>query len=164
MAMARRLGLALLLTAAVASAGCRGYTASGLFRPDIKTVYLAEFDNATFRRGLEVPLKRAVEQEIIRSTPLTFALRDEADSILSGELLQVTLRARVETVEDETLLTHVNAKVRFRWRDRRAGTDIVPEQVIVESVRIAPALEDTLTDYLFQQVAKRIVERMQEPW
>jgi len=162
--MAKRLALALLLAMAVASAGCRGYTAGGLFPPHIRTIYLAEFDNATFRRGLEVHLKRAVEEEIKLRTPLRFAPRDEADSILSAELVDFNLRTQVETVKDETLLTRVSAKVRFRWRDRRAMVDLVPEEIVVESVRIAPALEDTLHDYLFQQVAKRVVERMQEPW
>ncbi len=150
--------------ALAALAGCFGYRAESLFRPDIRTVYVEAFDNGTFRRGLEVPLTRAVADEIRLRTPLVLAPREEADSVLSGELVEFSESTQVKTEDDRILLNRVTAEVRFRWRDRLTGRDIVPEQTVQESVRIAESLEETLFGLVFEETAQRIVERMQEPW
>jgi hypothetical protein len=170
--------LCVLALGAAACGGC-GYAASDLIRSDIKTVYVQFFDNTTFRRGLEVPLTRAVVDEIKLRTPLLFAPRDEADSILSGELVDVAESTRVRSRTDQVLIRHVTVKVRFRWRDRLTGADIVPEQVVSESVRVAPSVTDTATaepvdplvqreassfDLVFQEAARRLVEKMEKPW
>ncbi len=72
--------------------------------------------------------------------------------------------ARANQQADEVLINRVTATVRFRWQDRLTGQDIVPQQTVTESVRIAESLEDTLFDLLFQETAQRVVERMQQPW
>jgi len=161
--MRKLIVLALLATAASLS-GCRGYTQVRPFRSDIKTVYVQAFDNRTFRRGLEVPLTRAIEDEIKRRTPFLFASKDRADSILSGELTDFQERTQIRSEDDVVLLTRVSATVRFRWRDRLTGADIVPEQTVRESARLFEDVEATLHDLAFQEVAKRVVEHMQEPW
>lgn len=161
--------------------GC-GYRAGGLFREDIRTVYVAGFDNTTFRRGLEVPLTRAITEEIRLRTPLLFASRDEADSILSGELMGADEDARIKSERGTILLQEATVKVRFRWRDRLTGADIVPEQTIVESSRVAtPAAElgvgvggkavpadlipqETSFELALQEAAQRVVEHMQANW
>jgi len=158
--------------------GC-GYTTSNLLRDDIDTVYVAFFDNTTFRRGLEVPLTRAVVNEMKLRTHLLFAPRDEADSLLTGELIEVEERSVVKNEDDRVLRRRVAVKVRFRWTDLLTGEDIVPEQVITESARIVPLLEGLPTggdfdvavqrdatpfDLVFQEAAQRIVERMEKGW
>lgn len=160
--MRKRCVLSLLLVAVCA--GCFGYRAQRLFRPDIRTVYVEFFDNRTFRRGLEVALTKAVVDEIKLRTPLVLAPREDADSILSGELLEFEERTGIKSADDVILKTWVAAVVRFRWRDRLTGTDIVPPRTIREPARIAEALEDSLFDLVFQEAAQRIVEEMQEPW
>ena len=50
----RRMAALVLVVIVCASAGCVGYRARSVFREDIRTVYVAGFDNQTFRRGLEV--------------------------------------------------------------------------------------------------------------
>lgn len=169
--MRKCLALAVLLVALCFWAGCPGYSTHGLFRPDIKTIYVEAFDNRTFRRGLEVPLTRDVLEEIKLRTPLLFAPRTEADSILTGELLEFRLHTQVQAVQgqpgfvgEQVLITRVAAKVRFRWSDRLTGVDIVPPQTIEESARIGLALEPSQHDLVLREVAKRIVEHMQEPW
>jgi len=158
----RRALLCLALTVAVC-AGC-GYSARSMFRRDIRTVYVAGFDNRTFRRGLEVPLTRAVQAEIALRPGLRPAARQEADSVLSGELVSFEEKTQVKGEADEVLLTRVSVKVRFRWRDRLTGADIVPPQTVKESVRIAPEAERNISDYALRQVAKRVVEKMEASW
>ena len=95
--------LCLCLAAAAMFAGpigCR-YSTSSLLRDDIRTVYIPVFDNSTWRRGLEVDLTRAVVEEIKLHTPLTLAPRDEADSILEGEIIQVEQDVVIKAVDRE---------------------------------------------------------------
>jgi hypothetical protein len=163
MAMGKRWTLLLLIAVALCT-GCPGYSTRTVFRRDIRTIYVEVFDNRTFRRGLEVPLTRAIVAEIKLRTPLAFAPRDEADSILSGELEEFRESSLVKTETDRVLLDRVTAVVRFRWHDRLTQTDIVPPRVVRESARIVEMLEDSLFDRVFEEVAERVVEEMQEPW
>jgi len=177
----RMVGPLVIATVGVALTVCTGcgYTTSNLLRDDIDTVYVAFFDNATFRRELEVPLTRAVVNELKLRTHLLFAPRDEADSLLTGELIEVEERSVIKDVDDHVLRRRVAVKVRFRWTDLLTGEDIVPEQVITESARIVPLLEGLPTagdfdvavqrdatpfDLVFQETAQRIVERMEKGW
>jgi hypothetical protein len=162
--MRKLLGLMLPLAAVALWSGCAGYSSSSLYRDDIKTIYVRFFDNRTFRRGLEVFLTKAVVDEVKLSTPLVFASRDQADSVLTGELMEFRLQTAVESQKVEVIVTRVTAVVKFRWYDRLTGADIVPEQTIEETVRIAPTLEENEHDLVFGEAAKRIVEHMREPW
>ena len=160
---AQRCGLIAVVAAALLC-GCRGYSPDSLFRPDIRTVHVRAFDNSTFWRGYEVGLTRAVEEEIKLRTPLIFANAGSADSVLSGELVSLDLDTQVKSEDDEVLLSRVTAVVRFRWMDRLTGADIVPSRTLSESVRVAWISEESASGLLFQEVAQRIVEEMQEPW
>jgi hypothetical protein len=122
------------------------------------------FDNLTFRRGLEVSLTRAIEEEIKLRTPLLLAPREEADSVLSGALIAFDESTQVKSETDIVLVNRVTARVRYRWRDRLAGTDIVPQRETSESVRLAGEFVETLHDAVFRELAQRIVQQMEEPW
>jgi hypothetical protein len=161
--MRRRIRVSLLCLTALL-AGCCGYGPEAVFRTDIKTIYVEAFDNETFRRGLEVPLTRAIIEEIKLRTPFTFASREKADSVLSGALVEFTESSYVKSETDRVLINKVTARVRFRWRDRLTGEDIVPGQVVSESARIAEVLEGTLFDLVFEETAQRVVENMQKSW
>lgn len=158
----RRL-LALCVLLAVACPGCK-YSTASLYREDIKTIYIEGFDNDTFRRGLEVPLTRAVEGEVKLRTPFHLAPRDEADSVLSGTLRDVEERTRLRDVDNVVLSTRVRVTVNVRWRDRRAQTDIMPPRNVTESVNVTSAFGEDLYTVVMREVAKRVVEQMQEPW
>ncbi len=156
---------ALLVVAAAALllSGC-GYSTSTLLRKDIRTVHVPVFENRTWRRGLEVDLTRAIIEELKLHTHLRIAPKQEADSTLEGELLdfeQFTVR---KTGEDMIVLRRAGATVRFRWRDNLTLSDIVPSQTVRETETFAVARAEPLESRLFQEVAQRIVERMEEEW
>jgi len=178
--MSRLRGIIICTLAAFIAAcnGC-GYATNNLLRDDIQSVYVSFFDNSTFRRGLEVPLTRAVVNEIKLRTPLLIAPREQADSELTGELVDVSERSAVKDEDDRVLLRRVTVRVKFQWRDRLTGQAIVPEQVVVESTRVVPALtsgaasgkfdvtvqrEATPYDAVFQEAAERVVEKMEKAW
>ena len=155
---------AVLIAALAACAGLSGcsYTTRTLFRPDIKTIYVQLFDNRTFRREVEVDLTKAVVEEIKLRTQLRFASKDEADSILTGTLLEFTERARVKDEDDTVIIERVTLRVSFRWRDRLTEADIVAPQEVVESARVTAG--ESLRALAVQEAAQRIVERMQDDW
>ncbi len=177
----RRIVFAALAGLLVGAWGC-GYRAENLFRDDIRTIYVAEFDNQTTRRGLEVALKRAVVEELKLRTPFRFAPRSEADSVLSGRLVQAREASLVKAEDGTTVLAGTGVKVLFRWRDTLTGTDIVPEQTVEESFRLATVTGETEAGLsgdpvpadlipgdaefgaVMAEVAQRLVERMQRNW
>jgi hypothetical protein len=161
--MRTRLLVALTVVSAVACTGCK-YSTASLYREDIKTIYIEGFDNETFRRGLEVPLTRAIAGEVKLRTPFLLAPRNEADSVLSGTLRDVEERTRLRDIDNVVLSTRVRVTVTFRWRDRRAQTDIVPPRTVSESVNVTSAFGEDLFTVVMREVAKRVVEEMQAPW
>ena len=113
-AMKKRVVALLVVVLAALLSGCWGYTSQDLFREDMRTVYVEFMDNSTFRRGIEVHLTRAVVAEIALRTPLTFAPREEADSVLSGTILDATERTVLKNEDDATLIERLALKVKFR--------------------------------------------------
>ncbi|MFW6189975.1 MAG: LPS assembly lipoprotein LptE [Planctomycetota bacterium] len=167
------LGAAAVLGAAFV-AGC-GYGAHALYREDIRTVYVEFLDNQTYRRRLEVPLTQAVVDEIKLRTPLVFAPREEADSILRGRILSADVDTRVKSEEDALLLQDAVVEVSFSWEDRLTGRQIVPPAEVTERARVPRMVEEegvfdtfteqtTVFDIALREAARRIVERMEQSW
>jgi len=160
------LGLLGLPLAFLTMSGC-GYHMGSLVSGDVRTVHVQVFDNATFRRGLELQLTEAVLKEIRRRSHLRIADRAEADSILTGEI--VDFRGRVETrdVEDEVFSEDVTVYVNFKWSDRRTGRLLAEGVNLKRPVRLFVTRGDTLpaaTSESFRRLAELIVDRMEEGW
>ena len=173
MTMNRRRAVLLLSLAALALAGC-GYGVHVLYRQDIKTIYVEFFGNDTYRRRLEISLTQGVVAEIKLRTPLTFAPRAEADSVLSGTITEADVSTVVKNARANVLLQRAQVQVRFRWRDRLTGRDIVPEQVVagnalvpvtpVEGIFEGSPDQTAVFALALQEVARRIVENMEQSW
>jgi len=171
--MTRRRAILLLCLIAPALAGCGWYRFS-LFRDDIRSVYVEFLGNDTFRRRLEVPLTRYVVGEIKLRTPFVFAPRDEADSVLSGTIVGADVSTPVKDEDNRVLLQRATVRVRFQWRDRLTGRDIVPERTVQESARTPVMLEEgifednpeqtAIFDLALREAARRIVESMEQSW
>lgn len=154
-------GLIVLIATCLAAGGC-GYSTGSVYETGVRSVYVEFFDNRTFRRGLEVDLTEAIVSQIKMRTPLIIAPRSEADSILSGELLDFEEKTLIEDKDDRLLLEDVTATVRFRWYDRLTKADIVPPGTVAERARVS--LDERLTDLPLRELAERIVDQMQENW
>ena len=171
--MGKRRTVLLLGLAVLALAGC-GYSTHSLYRDDIKTIYVQFFDNETFRRQLEVGLTKDVVNEIKLRTPLIFAPRAEADSELSGTITVSEVSTQVKQTKDLVVLQRARLEVRFRWRDRLTGRNIVPEQVISDTSRVPVMFvngvfqdspeQTALFDLALREAARRIVENMEQSW
>jgi len=169
----RRCTVVLLGLVALALAGC-GYGTHSLYRDDIKTIYVQFFDNDTYRRQLEVGLTSDIVDEIKLRTPLIFAPRDEADSVLSGTIVSASVDTVIRQKPDKVFLQRAKLEVRFHWRDRLTGHDIVSEQVVGEMSRVPVTFpngvfEDSVdqTDIFalaLKEAARRVVDNMEVRW
>ena len=69
--------------------GCGRYVmgTQTLYPPDIKTVYVQMFDSTSFRRGLGERLTEAIVKEIESRTPYKVVNSPDADSVLTGRIV-----------------------------------------------------------------------------
>ena len=156
--------LALVLLAAC---GC-GYSSDGLYRKNIRTVYVEMFHSKEFRRGIEFQLTEALRKQIDRMTPYKNAPREKADTILSGEILEwreATLgHDMITALPRETAAT---MSVRYRWQDMRTGKLLVDQPRAVTTVQYVRPVGETVynaRDDAVNRMARRIVASMETPW
>ena len=147
--------------------GC-GYRTGGLYRTDIETVHVEMFASKEFRRDLEFTLTEAVKKRINLDTPYRLVSREKADTILTGEVLEVRqaafapdYRSRLPREKQLTLA------VRVHWKDLRSGRTLVDQPVELQAADyLTPTGE---TEALAQQqaidrLATKIVRKMYDEW
>lgn len=158
---------AALMLASVWAGGC-GYSTSSLHPGGVRTVYVEMFQSKEFRRGLEMQLTEAVRKQIDRGTPYRNAPRNTADSVLSGEVVEVrqgTLGR--DFVTDLPREKSANIVVRYRWKDLRTGRILAENPALVQAVEYAePVGEDFFqaSEDGMNRLAKRIVDSMETEW
>lgn len=164
--MAAVLGLCL----ACCTAGC-GYSVGHgeMFADNIRTVHVPIFQNKDFRRGLEFQLTEALVKAIELRTPYkTTSDKKRADTVLTGEIKEVrqgTLGLDFKTHRPREMEATVIAS--FRWKDLRTGKILVDMPLITQSVDyIQPVGENfyEASQHAMNDLAERIVEKMEKPW
>ncbi|MFQ5591049.1 MAG: LPS assembly lipoprotein LptE, partial [Phycisphaerae bacterium] len=102
-------------------AGCT-YSTQRPYRTDVKTIHVEMFHSKEFRRELEFQLTEALVKRIEMDTPYRVAARQQADALLSGEVLSVENRTFGDSF-DTDLPREIGSTVvvRFRLPDRRTG-------------------------------------------
>jgi hypothetical protein len=157
--------------------GCTAYQIGNqtLFPVEIKTVYVPMFQSNSFRRNLGERLTEAVAKEIENSTPYKVVNDPNADSVLTGRLVEENKRVLVPILTGDAREIQVNLRVEVSWLDRKGrllreadpipcpseiadvtGTgDIVPE--VGQSV--ATAQQEAICS-----LAQQIVGLMEKPW
>ena len=91
----------LLVSLSLGAAGCAGYRfgADSLYPSDIQTVYVPMFQSDSYRRGLAEQLTEAVCKEIEKRTNYKVVNTPNADSVLSGRILNEVKRIVVEVAD-----------------------------------------------------------------
>ena len=156
----------LSVLAAALPIGC-GYSAQQPFRDDIQTIHVEMLHSKEFRRELEFQLTEALVKRIEMDTPYTIAPRESADSVLSGEIMEV--QQRVFGTDFDTDLPRekgVTLVMNWRWKDLRTGRlRDVPRQVYTTSY-VPPVGEELDTAMVrgLDGIAEQIVEAMEMEW
>jgi hypothetical protein len=147
--------------------GC-GYSTKRPFRQNVRTVYVDMFQSKTWRRGIEFRLTEAVRKRIDMMSEYRNAPRNQADTILTGEVVafnQAAFGFDFRTALPRELMGQL--VVSFRWKDVRSGEILAEVPRLVQDTRKVPAVYETETDALNKAVdglAVLIVERMETTW
>lgn len=151
----------------LAQAGC-GYSTRRPFPDGIKTVHVKMFQSKEFRRDLEFALSEALVKRINMDTPYRIAPLKTADTVLSGEILEV--RNRTLGDDFETQLPRETAStiiVAYRWKDLRTGQVLVERERFAYTTAYIPPVGETFAKGMVRGLdgmAEAIVETMESPW
>ena len=154
------LSVALLLSLT----GC-GYHAGALIPPDVKSIHVAIFDNHSFRHEIEIPLSRAIKNEVARRTYLEIKPAGTAGSILTGAITRVDSSVATHDANDQVATQQVTVHVRFEWRRRGSRETIASSADLSSGSQLIVSRgesQSTATEESFRDLAELIVERMQE--
>lgn len=147
--------------------GC-GYSTKRPFPQNVRTVYVDMFQSKTWRRGIEFRLTEAVRKRIDMVADYRNAPRNQADTILTGEVVafnQAAFGSDFQTALPRQLVGQL--VVSFRWKDVRSGEILAEVPRLVRDTDKVPAVYETETDALNKAVdglAVLIVDRMETTW
>lgn len=181
--MMRSPGIVASIISLLALSGC-GYTWSdnggnflptqsaapsrGLYRADIGTVAVPIFANQTYYRGVEFNLTKAVINQLEQRTPYKVVAREEADTVLEGQITNIRVRTinryAFNALPQEQLYL---IAVHFTWKDLRTGRIIAERHAFQQTAPYYPVLgEDTYvgTQDAVEKLAIAVVEELQAPW
>lgn len=164
---AKQVRLSLLAGMLAAATGC-GYSTARPFPDGIRTVHVQMLHSREFRRELEFALTEAITKRIEMDMPYRIAPLTRADTIFTGEILEV--RNRTFGDDFDTQLPRETAStitLAFRWKDLRTGKILVERQRFVSTASYIPPVGETFATGMVRgldRLAEEIVETMESAW
>lgn len=146
--------------------GC-GYSSKSLISHNISSIYIPIFDNTTFRRGLEFDLTKAVKNEIMSRTNLRIAEKEIADTILYGQINNVTENVLIQNRRDDIVESTFTIFVDIKLVDRRTGRTLVEKSSLHETAEFVVNRGENINsaaDEGLVQLAETIVSNLEEMW
>ncbi len=174
LSLRKGMGLLLLGLVCLFNSGC-GYMMGGAHSADVRTVAVPTFGNDTFRRGLEFQLTEAIQSEIKLRTPYKIAKEPNADTRLTGKIIQLSKRSLNASAFNDVRQVELSLAVQVTWEDIRTGQILAQEQVpldpqavkLLTDTGFTPEVGHSLataTQRATQQMARQIVDMMEAPW
>ena len=157
--------------------GCAGYQIGNqsLYPLEIRTVYVPMFQSNSFRRNLGERLTEAVVKEIETKTPYKVVNDPNADSVLSGSIVEETKRVLVPSLSGDAREIQVGMRVEVSWIDRKGRmlrpSDAIPCPPEIADVtgtgNVVPEVGQSIATAQQQAIcrmAEQIVGLMEKPW
>lgn len=159
--------LALAIAVITSMTGC-GYSTVRPFPDQVQSVHVKILQSREFRRDLEFMLTEALQKRINLDTPYRIAPLKKADSVFTGEILEVRNRTLGDDFDTqlprETSSTVIMA---FRWKDLRTGRYLLERERFTYTTTYIPPVGETFTKGMVRGLdgmAEAIVEAMESPW
>lgn len=146
-----------------------GYVLGSVHPRGVKTVYVEAFQSQDWRRGLEIRLTEALVKRILHDTPYRIAPKDEADTIIYGEIAYVSVTLLGNDF-DSDLPREIQPVITcdWTWKNRRTGQVLAQRKGMQQASEALPLIEKTYffdaTEEGIDDLAERIVEAMEAPW
>jgi hypothetical protein len=169
--------LLVFLLALALFGGCTGYQIgnSSLYPVEIRTVYVPMFESASFRPYLGERLTEAVMKEIELKTPYKVVADPNADSTLSGRIVQEGKEVLIGSRVGDPREIQVNIRVMVSWIDRQGRqlresspvplpSELINVQGTGNLVPETGQSVETAQQEAIQRVATQIVSLMEKPW
>jgi hypothetical protein len=157
--------------------GCAAYQFGNrsLYPIEIRTVYVPMFESVSFRRNLGERLTEAVMKEIEQKTPYKVVADPNADSILSGRIVEEGKNVLIGSRRGDPRELQVNIRVMVGWTDRQgrtlresAAVPLPSELIDVQGTgNLVPEVGQSVStaqQEAIQRVAVQIVSLMEKPW
>jgi Lipopolysaccharide-assembly len=160
--------------AALVLTGC-GYQMGAPFNSEVRSIYVPVFTSSSNRRGLEFQLTEAVQKQIQQRTHFQLVTEAQADTKLSGRIVDVQKSVLGQTGNSDPRELQVNLQVEVTWEDLRTGKILRQEQIPIapETMRLAAQAElapevgqslATAKREVIDRLARNIVDMMETPW
>jgi hypothetical protein len=157
--------------------GCAPYRVGvgSMFPSDITTVQVPIFESESFRRDLGERLTEAVAKRIENESNYKLVRSGNADSVLTGRILDDRKRTLVENRNDDVRETELTLRVQVVWT-RRDGTILAQGSIpidpsmavdVVGSAPITPEVGQSIAtgqQKAIDRLAAQIVGLMEAPW
>jgi hypothetical protein len=169
--------VAILALGIIAASGCAAYRfgSESLYPADIQTVYVPMFQSDSYRRDLAERITEAVCKEIEKRTNYKVVNTPNADSVLSGRLLNEVKRIIVESPTDEPRDTQVEFYIEVTWLDRQGALLAQSQKVplpgttanINQTADLVPEVGQsvaTAQQEVIARLANQVVNMMEAPW
>ncbi len=162
--------------------GC-GYTTKSLLPSRLKTVYIEDFKNKIdissepsdkegykiYRPGVETDVTKAIIDQFIIDGYLQVVEKDDADLILSGELMdyykQPLRYDKFDNVEEYRIIVTVNMELKDTVKDRVMWEE--SNFIGYDTYRLTgpfASTEDNARQEAISDLAKKVVEKVIEGW
>ena len=133
------------------------------------------FESVSFRRNLGERLTEAVMKEIELKTPYKVVADPNADSILSGRIVEEGKHVLIGSRVGDPRELQVNIRVMVGWTDRQgrmlresSAVPLPSELIDVQGTgNVVPEVGqsiDSAQQQAIQRVAEQIVSLMEKPW
>jgi hypothetical protein len=123
-----------VLPALVAACGYRLAGAGPDLPASAKTVSISVFRNSTREPGLELALRRAIEEEFRRRGPLEVVSEGKGDLVVSGRIRRFQTTPVAFTGTSEAVQFQGILQVSFRLTERASGNVLYENQLLQESL------------------------------
>jgi Lipopolysaccharide-assembly len=157
--------------------GCAGYQIGNqsLYPQEVHTVYVPVFKSTSFRRNLGERLTEAVVKEIEATTPYKVVADPNADTVLSGSIVQEGKTVLVPSLTGDAREVQAVINVQVSWTDRK-GILMRPDKNIPLPAELADVTGTgdvvaevgqsvaTAQQEAICRIAKQIVGLMEKPW
>ncbi|MEA1927313.1 MAG: LptE family protein [Candidatus Auribacterota bacterium] len=153
------------------TAGCGAYHLGTSLPSNLQTVYVPTFENLTYQPGIDIDITNAVITRFRQDGNLRPVSKDEADTILEGEITDWERRVMGYTGEDDNDVEEYRLYVTvvITFKDRSTGKNISPREEIRGYTDFylegsLPDAEEAAKPKAYKDLAKNIVDHVISIW
>ena len=141
----------------------------------VRTVYVPTFTSSSFRRDVHLQLTEAVQKEILTRTHFRLAKEFDADTRLTGRIVEIRKGVLGETRFDDPRQLEYSVAIEVIWEDLRSGQILAQQQFpvtaqmtqLIATAQMTPEIGQSRASAeheALSRLSQQIVDMMEMPW